>query len=125
MFRNNAGGFMKNISWVLIAMLALAFFSGSSIAQENGYNPKVQYPGPYQSDVLYVKNSGSTIIRVIPHLDLLKYVTCYNALDHLNSEGKWQGHLRPDGSCGSYDEPAEYTMGNRLNYDGAMVEDNH
>ncbi len=112
---------MKNFSVVLAAMIVFVFFAGSSVAQGNGYNPQVKYPGYYQSDLLYVKNNGSKIILVIPHLDRLDYISCSDALDHLGQEGKWQGHLKPDGSCGTYDEPAEYTMGNRLNYEEPQV----
>ena len=115
---------MKNYLLVFVAMFVLAFFAGSGNAQQNnqatsgnGYNAQIKYPGYYQFDVLYVKNNGSKIIQAIPHLDRLEYVTCFNALDHLQRKGKWQGHLKPDGSCASYDEPAEYTMGNRLNYE--------
>lgn len=115
---------MKNFLLVLVAMFVLAFFAGSGNAQQknqatsgNGYNGQIKYPGFYQADLLYVKINGSKIIQAIPHHDRLKYVTCSDALDHLHREGKWLGHLNPDGSCATYDEPAEYTMGNRLNYD--------
>ena len=115
---------MKNYLLVFVAMFVLAFFAGSGNAQQknqatngNGYNGQIKYPGYYQADLLYVKINGSQIIQAIPPLDSLKYVTCSDALDHLQRKGKWQGHLKPDGSCATYDEPAEYTMGNRLNYD--------
>ena len=112
---------MKRTLLVFITVLILAF-STKALAQQksrttgNGYQAQINYPGDYQSNVLYVRNNGATIIQAIPHLDHLKDVTCYDALAYLKREGRWQGHLMPDGSCGSYDEPAEYTMGNRLNY---------
>ena len=48
----------------------------------------------------------------------LQKISCQDALDQLNSEGKWQGSLNPDGSCGinSIESP-EWATGNRINYD--------
>ena len=105
------------VSWLIAGIVS------AGQKDQGGYDPAVTYAGYYQSDVLYVKNSGSKIIQAIPHFDRLNYVKCSDALDHLSRDGKWQGHLKPDGSCGSYDEPAQYTLGNRLNYDNPYVKD--
>lgn len=118
---------MKKILLLLTMIAVTWLMAGAVIAEQNGrsgaYSPAVTYAGSYQSDCLYVRNNGSKIIRDIPQLDRLRHVTCPDAKDHLNRDGKWQGHLAPGGSCGSYSEPAEYLMGNRLNYDDPHGED--
>lgn len=113
---------------VLILMIALMFalgsYAGSAGAQQRGqtgvYNPDTQYSGEYENDALLFRNSpNDKVWRSIPNFSRLYKVTCADALAHLRTEGKWQGHLNPDGSCGPTAEPADWVMGNRLNYEGA------
>jgi hypothetical protein len=116
---------MKNYSLLLIAILVLAFFAGIGVAQQknqakigNGYQPQVKYPGNYKSNLLFFKYTKKDSWRRQPNMDLLKYVSCQDALNHFNSEGKWQGSLKPDGSCGwSSVESPEWATGNWINYD--------
>lgn len=118
---------MKNFSLVLLAMLVPVFFAVSGVAQQknqaalvNGYHPQVNYQGEYRSNLLFVRFSQKDFWRRQPNLDSLQRVSCQNALDHLNSDGKWQGSLNPDGSCGKNTvESPEWATGNRLNYDEA------
>ncbi len=116
---------MKNYSLVLVAMFVLAFSPGSSIAQQNNqavigsrYNPQVQYPGENKTNLLFFRYTKNDAWRRLLHMDRLRYVSCQDALNHLNSEGKWQGSLNPNGSCGRNSvESPEWITGNRLNYD--------
>jgi hypothetical protein len=119
--------FMKKFSLVLLAMLVPALFAVSGVAQQknqaalgNGYHPQVNYPGDYSPNLLFVRFSQRDFWRRQPHLDSLQSVSCQDALDHLNSQGKWQGSLNPDGSCGKNNvESPEWATGNRINYDEA------
>ena len=86
------------------------------------YDPARIYSGDFQPDVLLYKNPRSDAWQRVTKLDRLQYVTCQDALAHLNREGKWQGHLNPDGSCGSTAEPSDWVMGNRLNYENDLEE---
>ncbi len=84
------------------------------------YNPAITYPGIYISESLLFKNRPtSQSWQAIPMLNTLKKVTCADAMTSLQREGKWQGNLNLDGSCGSTYEPAEWILGNRLNYEEA------
>jgi len=116
--------FMKNILWGLLVMLITAFFAVSGGAQQknkaawNDYHPEVKYQGAYKSSLIFFRYTQKDAWRRKPHMDSLQSVSCQNALDHLNSEGKWQGLLNPDGSCGmSNIESPEWATGNRINYD--------
>ena len=121
---------MRQTVLILIIALVLGLYAGSTSAQQKGesgdikgggvYNADTRYPGAYENDALLFRNSlKDTIWRSIPNFSRLYKVTCVDALTHLKTEGKWQGHLKPDGSCGSTAEPAIWVMGNRLNYEGA------
>ncbi len=117
---------MKKTLFAFTTILAICLFMvvGSGIAGQgapragSAYDPAVKYSGAYTPDLLFFRNSpDDTNWRRIPLLDLLIKVTCTDALESLNREGKWKGHLKIDGSCGSTAEPAEWALGNRLNYD--------
>jgi hypothetical protein len=115
---------MKKILALFLMIAVSCVIAGAGLAQQRsqGYNPAIVYPGDFQPNILYVKNNGAKGFRAFPGFDRLRYVTCSDALDHLNRDGKWQGHLQPDGACGTYDEPAEYAMGNRLNFNDAVAQ---
>ena len=111
-------------AFTTVSAICLFLVVGTGIARQGGqlagsaYDPAVHYSGAYAPDLLFVRNSpNDTNWRRIPPLDLLTKVTCADALESLKREGKWKGHLKIDGSCGSTAEPAEWALGNRLNYD--------
>ena len=116
---------MKKTVLIILVMLVLAFFAGNGVAQQinkapmgKGYNSQVIYPGAYKSVLLFFKNNTTDSWRRKPHMDRLRIISCQDALNHLNNEGKWQGTLNPDGSCGvSSTESPLWATGNRLNYD--------
>lgn len=119
---------MKRIACIVLLLTSIVF-TGAVAAEQKGqgklgdvpaYDPLILYPGDYQADALLFRNPGSMVWQRIPRLDSLRQVSCRDALDHLKSEGKWQGHLRPGGSCGSLAEPSDWIMGNRLNYEDAL-----
>jgi len=116
---------MKNHLLLLLAILILTFFTSIGIAQQknqakigNGYQHQVKYQGNYKSNLLFFKYTKKDAWRRQPNMDLLQNVYCQDALNYLNSVGKWQGSLKPDGSCGwSSIESPEWATGNRINYD--------
>jgi hypothetical protein len=80
------------------------------------YNPAQRYNGSYTPKALFYKNPGSTYWQRVAD-DFLRRVKCPNAMDHLRKDGLWKGHLNKDGSCGPLDEPSDWAVGNRLNYE--------
>ncbi len=118
---------MKKISWVLIVMVVSVFFAVSGVAQQNNkallgtsYRPQVNYQGAYKSNLIFFRYTKRDAWRRKPRMDSLQSVSCQNALDRLNSIGKWQGRLNPDGSCErNNNEAPEWATGNRINYDEA------
>jgi hypothetical protein len=118
---------MKKMSWVLLVMVVSVVFAVSGVAQQKntalpgaGYRPQVNYQGAYKSNLIFFRYSKKDAWRRKPRMDSLKSVSCQNALDRLNSIGKWQGNLNPDGSCGgNNNEAPEWATGNRINYDEA------
>lgn len=116
---------MKIFSLVLLVMLVPALFAVSGVAQQknraalgNGYHPQAKYQGEYKSNLIFCRHTQKDTWRRQFHLDSFQNISCQRALDQLNSEGKWQGSLNPDGSCGinSIESP-EWATGNRINYD--------
>jgi hypothetical protein len=107
---------------VLVAFVLL--LTGRSLAQQKpagAYNSQIKYAGEYKSNILFTRHSKKDTWQRKLHMDRLRRVSCQDALDHLNSEGKWQGTLKPDGSCGNVSiESPEWALGNRINYDNAL-----
>jgi hypothetical protein len=83
------------------------------------YNPAQQYAGSYTPKALFFKNPGSTYWQRVAD-NFLKRVKCPDAMDHLRRSGLWKGHLKKDGSCGPLDEPSDWAVGNRLNYEDML-----
>lgn len=120
---------MKRMLFIL-AIVLLGLTAAIVMAEPGGqqrpgnrlaiYNPAIIYTGDYQPDVLLFKNPWTIDWQRIPKLDHLRNVKCQDALNHLNLEGRWKGHLNPDGSCGSQAEPADWAIGNRLNYENDL-----
>jgi hypothetical protein len=89
-------------------------------AQTKVYNPKLTYPGNYNPDVLLFRLADGHGWQRVTGLDRLRRVACRDALEKLQTVGRWQGHLNPDGTCGSTAEPSDWIMGNRLNYEDSL-----
>jgi hypothetical protein len=83
------------------------------------YNSAQPYAGAYTPKALFFKNPGNTYWQRVAD-DYLKRVKCPNAMDHLRRDGLWKGHLKKDGSCGPLDEPSDWAVGNRLNYEDML-----
>jgi hypothetical protein len=124
-------GVTMKIIVFIIMLSTVCWMSGSvGLAAEPGnqkeqvvagpYNPAIKYSGDYSSDVILFKNLKSTVWERLPRLGRLLQVTCQDASNALNREGKWQGRLKQDGSCGSDAEPLDWITGNRLNYENAL-----
>jgi hypothetical protein len=115
---------MKKLILILLVVLVPAFFAVSGVAQQKkralgyGYQPQVQYQGEYKSNLIFFRYTQNDTWRRQPHMDSLQSITCQYALDRLNTDGKWQGRLKSDGSCGNNNEESpEWATGNRINYD--------
>jgi hypothetical protein len=89
---------------------------GGATGSVGPYNPVQRYAGSYAPKALFFKNPGSIYWQRVAD-DFLKRVRCLNAMDHLRRDGFWKGHLKKDGSCGPLDEPSDWAIGNRLNYE--------
>jgi hypothetical protein len=114
---------MKTFARISMVALMLLLFAGGALAAEKitgPYNPAIQYTGEHPTDVILYKNPKSDMWQLVPKVDRLSRVKCSEALYQLNREGKWQGRLKQDGSCGSFAEPVDWITGNRLNYEGLM-----
>ncbi len=116
---------MKIFSLVLLVMLVPPLFAVSGVAQQkqqggagNGYHPQAKYQGEYKSNLIFLQTYAKRYLATSIRTGQLSETILSSALDQLNSEGKWQGSLNPDGSCGinSIESP-EWATGNRINYD--------
>ncbi len=117
-----------------LGLIALAFSCAAMViaaetekqpgpAVTGPYNPVITYSGIHNADELLFRNRPtSQSWQSIPTLNALKKVTCSDAIVQLQREGKWQGHLNLDGSCGPTAEPCDWILGNRLNYDEARAQ---
>lgn len=89
---------------------------GGAAGRVGPFNPLQQYAGSYTPKALFFKNPGSLYWQRVAD-NYLKRVKCSDAIDHLRRTGLWKGHLGQDGSCGPLDEPSDWALGNRLNYE--------
>lgn len=89
--------------------------------EDTRYNPAKIYRGPYGTNLLFYKNPKATAWVRGTQGDFTREVACAEALQSLKRTGLWQGHLR-NGACGSTDEPVDWAVGNRLNYEGNFDE---
>jgi hypothetical protein len=92
---------------------------GGATGSAGPYNPAQRYAGSYTPKALFYKNPGSIYWQRVAD-DFLKRVKCPDALGHLQRDGLWKGHLKKDGSCGPLDEPSDWAVGNRLNYEDML-----
>jgi hypothetical protein len=105
----------------LVALASAAESTGQKATANSGvYNSAVIYPGEHPADALLFKNPRSVYWQRLPKMNRISQVTCSEALAQLNSEGKWQGRLKRDGSCGNPAEPQDWILGNRLNYEESL-----
>jgi hypothetical protein len=125
---------MRQVLFALISVLVFGLYVGIGSAQQSSkgvvpkpgdlYNPVIVYAGDYEANELLFKNSQKdTVWRSVPKLNMLSRVTCSDAVAHLERDGRWQGYLKSDGSCGPTSEPADWALGNRLNYEEAFEQD--
>lgn len=82
------------------------------------YDPSVVYSGSYGATALYFRNPGNPNWRVVPKISL-DSIFCRSALESIRKTGTWEGHLKPDGSCGAEAEPVEWAVGNWLNFESS------
>ncbi|HTF99568.1 MAG TPA: hypothetical protein VK654_03150 [Nitrospirota bacterium] len=119
---------MKQFLLMVLAISLSTTFAVNSVAQQKnktslgtGYDPQTVYKGEYKWNLLLFRLSKDDFWRRQPRMERLRHVTCEDALKHLNAEGRWQGNLKSDGSCGNYTvdvkELPEWATGNRINYD--------
>jgi hypothetical protein len=92
---------------------------GGATSKVSPYNPAQQYAGSSTPKALFFKNPGSAYWQRVAD-NYLKRVKCPDAVDHLRMTGFWKGHLGQDGSCGPRDEPSDWAIGNRLNYEDML-----
>lgn len=82
------------------------------------YDPAVSYAGNHVADVLYFHNPGNPNWLAVSKLRL-NSILCRSALESFRKTGIWEGHLKPDGSCGAEAEPVEWAVGNWLNFESS------
>jgi len=91
-----------------------------STATGDQYDPAVKYEGIYKSVQLYRRNPDSGGWLGSAHPSHLKQVGCSEAKNSLNEKGSWKGQINKDGSCGTPAEPADWALGNLLNYEDGL-----
>ncbi|MCI0528513.1 MAG: hypothetical protein L0Y56_13825 [Nitrospira sp.] len=96
--------------------------SEESPSVDASYNPSATYPGIYKSDQLYRRNPDSGGWAGSARPSHLKQVGCPKAKESLTETGSWKGQLNKNGSCGTTAEPAEWAVGNLLNYENSLNE---
>ncbi len=122
---------MKNRIFILnlmaAAMISTAFApaalgaDSAQPAKAAGYNPSLTYPGSYVPTTLYIRHSRLGPWKRGFSRQYPKGISCRDALNSFGRSGLWNGHLKPDGSCGTLGEPTEWALGNRLNFGPVSV----
>ena len=102
---------------ITVAGVAGVAGAATGMKPKGGYNPTQTYNGPYGSIIVYYRETFRAKWRRGITGTFPNGVTCPDALSHFKGSGLWQGHLKLNGSCGIPDEPSEWAVGNRLNYD--------
>jgi hypothetical protein len=102
---------------VAVQMMAASGIAGAEQKMPSpGYHSERIYSGAYETQGLYVRWSEKKAYMP-PQLPAdLSNVTCPDALESLTLRGRWEGNLLRNGSCGSTFEPAQWVIGNYLNY---------
>ena len=109
------------ILWLTLMVLAATVVVAEPvIGQTPGvagrYNPGTTYPGVYEKNTIYKKRSDGSLWRGNARPSQLYRVTCAEAQQSLGTNGMWTGNLNRDGSCGPSSEPAQWAVGNFLNF---------
>jgi hypothetical protein len=86
------------------------------------YHPSVTYSGIYETGRLYRRNPDYQNWAGNLDPSHLKQVVCPQARVSLIKTGEWKGQLNKGGSCGPTAEPAEWALGNLLNYESELSE---
>ena len=109
---------MNRRLFVIYAFIAVTIFTAGrpTWASAPPYQPTKVYAGPYGVTTVYYRES----FRAKWRQGVSGAVTCPDALSHFKVSGFWKGHLKLDGSCGIPDEPSEWAVGNRLNYEALI-----
>jgi len=112
---------IKSLKIFLLLVLSLLFLPGPVTAEDKDlagpeYEAERTYTGHYPADGLYMRRSVQK--AYVPHYALvrLEQVDCNDARRSLTEDGRWQGNLNANGSCGDPAEPASWVIGNYLNY---------
>jgi hypothetical protein len=100
----------------LLLATAVSVAGVAAADSRNPYNPAQIYPGAYGANAVYYRQT----FRAKWRLGVTSGVTCPDAARTLKVSGFWKGHLNTDGSCGVPDEPSEWALGNRLNYEAII-----
>ncbi|MRR53545.1 MAG: hypothetical protein EG822_03400 [Deltaproteobacteria bacterium] len=79
------------------------------------YDPSMVYPGDYESDVAYTRYPKSSWRQGL-NGTISEAIVCQDALKSLRQTGLWRGNFGLGGTCGPLGEPAEWALGNRLNF---------
>lgn len=94
---------------------------GMTVVQDNQYHANSIYKGDYIPEALYYRERKTQPWMHASATDnYLLTVKCSKALDRLTVDGRWQGNLNKDGSCGAVAEPTYFVLGNRLNYEDSV-----
>ncbi|GLI38767.1 hypothetical protein KI811_02835 [Geobacter hydrogenophilus] len=104
---------------IAVGMLAL-YYPGNvlpAFAATEPYVPSIIYPGPYEPEQLFYRNPKGFIWLRWSEAVFTKSVTCSGTIRSLKLTGIWQGHLKPNGACGTPAEPSYWALGNWINYD--------
>lgn len=83
---------------------------------EQPYESSITYEGIFNASRLYKVPSGTENVVGSRHPALLKDVVCAEARKALDRKGQWVGNLDERGRCGPSPEPAQWAVGNFLNY---------
>jgi hypothetical protein len=86
------------------------------------YNSSMTYAGIFDPSRLYRRNPDYGYWTGSADPSHLKQVMCPQARVSLTKTGEWKGQLTHGGSCGSTAEPADWALGNLLNYQGSLNE---
>lgn len=108
-----------NRAVIAAAILALVCLGNSipAIAAEEPYIPSIIYPGPYEPEQLFYRNPKGLDWQQWSSASFTKSVICRGTLNSLKLTGVWQGHLKPNGACGTPAEPSYWALGNWINHD--------
>ncbi len=115
-----AGSFLCILSWWLLP--AKAAEKSAPLSDKTdivSYKSSEVYEGQYLPSRLFYRDKNSPYWRRLKSFDDYRTkVICKSARTALDTNGTWEGHLNPDGSCNSVtSEPAIFAIGNRINYE--------